>query len=103
MVNVLEKDYGCTNINEKTVWLWRMKLIHSIANLPQPKLTGNIQIDETFVRESQKGSRELVSYINGEKRTPRYGKAPSKYGITGAEFATITTAIDNRGYSILWS
>ena len=21
MVNVLERDYGCTNINEKTVWL----------------------------------------------------------------------------------
>jgi len=35
-----------------------MKLIHSIANLPQPKLTGNIQIDETFIRESQKGRRK---------------------------------------------
>lgn len=52
MVNVLEKNYGCTNINEKTVWLWRMKLIHAIANLPHPKLTGNIQIDETFIKES---------------------------------------------------
>ena len=41
-LNELENDYGCTNINEKTAWLWRMKLIHSIANLPQPKLTGNI-------------------------------------------------------------
>jgi len=37
MVNILENDYGCTNINEKTVWLWRMKLIHSIATLPMPK------------------------------------------------------------------
>ena len=100
MVNVLEKDYGCTNINEKTVWLWRMKLIHSIANLPQPKLTGNIQIDETFIRESQKGSRNLVSYIKGEERIARYGLNPSKYGIMGSEFATITTAIDNKGYSV---
>lgn len=100
MVNVLEKDYGCTNINEKTVWLWRMKLIHSIANLPQPKLTGNIQIDETFIRESQKGSRNLVSYIKGEERIARYGYNPSKYGIMGSEFATITTAIDNKGYSV---
>ena len=100
MVNVLEKDYGCTNINEKTVWLWRMKLIHSIANLPQPKLTGNIQIDETFIRESQKGSRNLVSYIKGEERIARYGFNPSKYGIMGSEFATITTAIDNKGYSV---
>lgn len=100
MVNVLEKDYGCTNINEKTVWLWRMKLIHAIANLPQPKLTGNIQIDETFIRESQKGSRNLVSYIKGEERIARYGLNPSKYGIMGSEFATITTAIDNKGYSV---
>ena len=100
IVNVLEKDYNCTNINPKTIWQWRLKLVHAIAELPMPKLKGVIQIDETFVRESQKGSRELVSYINGEKRTPRYGKAPSKYGITGAEFATITTAIDNRGYSV---
>lgn len=60
MVNVLEKDYGCTNINEKTVWLWRIKLIHSIATLPIPKLTGNIQIDETFIKESQKVSKNLV-------------------------------------------
>ena len=73
IVNVLEKDYNCTNINSKTIWQWRLKLIHAIAELPMPKLKGVIQIDETFVRESQKGSRELLSYINGEKRTPRYG------------------------------
>ncbi|WP_064612582.1 IS1/IS1595 family N-terminal zinc-binding domain-containing protein [Streptobacillus moniliformis] len=100
MVNVLENDYGCTNINEKTVWLWRMKLIHFIASLPIPKLTGIIQIDETFVRESQKGSRNLVSYINGEERKARYGKVSSKYGVMGTEFATITTAIDSSGYSV---
>lgn len=100
MVNVLEKDYGFTNINEKTIWLWRMKLIYSIYNLSQPKLTGNIQIDEPFIRESQKGSRNLVSYIKGEERIARYGLNPSKYGIMGSEFATITTAIDNKGYSV---
>ena len=44
MVNILENDYGCTNINEKIVWLWRMKLIHSIVTLPMPKLNGVIQV-----------------------------------------------------------
>lgn len=100
MTNILENDYGCTNINEKTVWLWRMKLIHSIATLPMPKLNGVIQVDETFIRESQKGSRELVSYINGEERTARYGRVSSKYGIMGTEFATVTTAVDSSGYSV---
>lgn len=101
MINVLEKDYGCEGINYKTVWLWRMKLIHALASLPMPKLTGIIQIDETFIRESQKGSRSLISTINkAEKRTPRYGRRPSKLGIMGPEFATVVTAIDNRGYCV---
>ena len=101
MVNVLVDDYGCVGINYKTVWLWRMKLIHVLASLPQPVLTGIIQVDETFIRESQKGSRELVSYLSKEdKRKPRYGRRPSKYGVMGPEFATVVTAIDNRGYSV---
>ena len=101
MVNVLEADYGCAGINPKTVWLWRMKLIHALASLPQPVLTGIIQVDETFVRESQKGSRELVSYLSTtDDRLPRYGRSPSKYGIMGPEFATVVTAIDNRGYCV---
>jgi transposase-like protein len=60
MLNVLKKDFGCSSINRKTVWLWRIKLIHAISSLPTPNLTGVIQIDETFIRESQKGSRKLL-------------------------------------------
>lgn len=101
MINVLEKDYGCDGINYKTVWLWRMKLIHALASLPMPKLTGIVQVDETFIREAQKGSRELVSTINkADTRMPRYGRRPSKLGIMGPEFATIVSVIDNRGYCV---
>jgi len=40
-----------------------------------PKLSGIIQVDETFIRQSQKGSRSLVSYLGmGEEREPRYRK-----------------------------
>jgi transposase-like protein len=101
MINVLEKDYGCEGINRKTVWLWRMKLIHALAAMPMPTLTGIIQVDETFVRECQKGSRNLVSYLGKQDvRKPRYGYRPSKLGTMGPEFATITTAIDNKGYCV---
>lgn len=101
MVTVLEQDYGCVGINYKTVWLWRMKLLHAIANLPMPELTGVIQIDETFIREAQKGSRELVSTVNKtDIRTPRYGRRPSTLGVMGPEFATIVSAVDNRGYCV---
>lgn len=101
MINVLEKDYGCFGINYKTVWLWRMKLINSLANMPMPTLSGIVQVDETFIRESQKGSRELVSYIGNDiERKPRYGRRPSEYGVMGSEFATVTTAIDNTGHCV---
>ncbi len=99
-VNILKKDYGCDEIDPKTVWLWRLKLMHAMASVPMPKLTGVIQVDETFVRESQKGSRNLASTLKGEIRTPRYGLSPSKLGVMGPEFATIITAIDNRGYCV---
>lgn len=100
MINVLEKDYGCEGINYKTVWLWRMKLIHAMASMPKPLLSGVIQIDETFIRESQKGSRSLQSTVKGEDRQPRYGRKPSKYGVMGPEFATVVAAVDDRGYCV---
>lgn len=101
MVNLLEKDYGFEGINYKTIWLWRMKLVNAIGLMPMPQLSGIIQIDETFIRESQKGSRSLESYIDKKTiRKPRYGRRPSKYGVMGSEFATVTTAVDNTGHCV---
>lgn len=101
MINVLEGDYGCNGINRKTVWLLRMKLIHALASIDMPVLTGIVQVDETFIRESQKGSRKLVNYVGLKyNRKPRYGSMPSKLGVMGPEFATLTTAIDDRGYCV---
>jgi transposase-like protein len=101
MHNALVHDYGCEGINRKTIWLWRLKLVHALASIEPPKLTGIVQIDETFIRESQKGSRQLESYlINPNIRKPRYGYQPSKLGSLGPEFATVITAIDDRGYCV---
>lgn len=101
MKTVLEQDFACEGINIKTIFAMRLKLIHAMAAIPPPKLTGVIQLDESFVRESQKGhNRELVSYVKGIERAARYGRKPSKLGAMGAEFATILTAVDSRGYCI---
>lgn len=101
MQNVLERDYGYEGINIKTVWFWRMKLIHALSKMNTPLLSGVVQVDETFIRESQKGSRGLVSYLSKDtKRKPRYGRKPSIMGVMGPEFATVVTAIDNRGYCV---
>lgn len=46
-----------------------------MANMPMPALSGVVQVDETFVRESQKGSRHLKSTVSqNEVRNPRYGR-----------------------------
>ncbi|WP_241208429.1 transposase-like zinc-binding domain-containing protein [Streptococcus downei] len=101
MRNVLINDYDCLGIDIKTVWLWRLKLITAMANMPMPILSGVVQVDETFVRESQKGSRHLKSTISQtDVRKPRYGRQSSKYGVMGSEFATVVTAVDNRGYCV---
>ena len=97
---VLVKDYGLTGLNYKTVFLWRHKIIHALAEMPMPKLSGIVQIDETFFRESQKGSRNLVSTIKGEDRKARYGRRPSKYGVMGNEFANVVVATDLKGYCV---
>nr|WP_238786711.1 insertion element protein [Streptococcus mutans] len=64
-----------------------------------PILSGIIQVDETFVRESQKGSRHLKSMVaQTEERKSRYGRQSSKFGVIGSEFATVVIAIENRGF-----
>lgn len=97
----LAKDFNCEGITNETLFHMRMKLIYSMAAVPPPKLSGVIQADETVLYESQKGSKTgLVSYIKGEERKPRIGRCPSKYGTLGAEFSTILTLIDDKGYCV---
>lgn len=78
-----------------------MKLTHTLAEMPRPKLTGVVQVDKTFIRESQKGSRKLKSTIeNSVEHKARYGRQPSQYGVMGAEFVTAVTAVNNRDYCV---
>ena len=99
-VTVLKKDYGCVGINKKTVWLWRLKLMHALTAYPLPNLTGVIQMDETFIREAQKGSRNLQSPLPKRERKPRYARSTSEMGTMGPEFATVVAAVDSRGYCV---
>lgn len=101
MCNIFINDYSCVGINIKTVWLWRLKLITAMANIPMPILSGIVQTDETFVRESQKGCRHLKSMVaQTEERKPHNGRQPSKFEVMSSKFATVVTAIGNRGYCV---
>ena len=96
----LKKDFGLDDINYKTVFTWRHKILHAMAEMPMPKLSGVVQVDETFFRETQKGSRCLESTIKDEEREPRYGYVPSHYGNMGNEFANCVVAINHKGYAV---
>ncbi len=100
MQTLLSQDYSyaCEGVNIKTLFAMRLKLVFAMAAVEPPKLMGVIQIDETGFRESQKGSRHLISYLKGVERKPRYGYSPSQYGSLSPEYATVLTAVDSRGY-----
>ena len=102
MVNQLEVDYGYLGLTDITVLLARHKILYAVSLLPQPVLTGVIQIDETFFRESQKAAKELVNYIPSvaEYRKPRYGVQPSLLGTMGSEFSNVPVAIDSSGHMV---
>jgi len=93
-------DFGLDGLDYKTVFLWKHKLINAMANMPMPKLSGIVQIDETFFRESQKGSRDLESFVKGEDRLPRYGRRSSHYGVMGNEWANVVCMVDLNGYAV---
>lgn len=100
MLQILRQDYNENSLTYRTVFNWKHKIIHALAQMPMPTLSGIIQIDETYFRESQKGARELQSTIKGETRKPRYGRRASKYGVMGNEFANVVCMTDLSGYCV---
>lgn len=61
------------DISRDTVWRWRMKVLDQLRKEIPGELSGIIETDETFQRESRKGSREWVRYErdNTEPKPPR--------------------------------
>lgn len=100
MQQYLIERYNIEGLNYKTIFMWKHKIIHALASIPMPKLTGVIQIDETYFRETQKGSRHLISFLKDYERYPRYRSTHSIYGVMGNEYANVVTAIDSNGYVV---
>ncbi|MEP3435292.1 MAG: IS1595 family transposase [Hoeflea sp.] len=57
-------------INKYTVWRWRMLVFSIIRSSSPMSFAGIIEADETYQRESRKGSREWVRHIADPKKTP---------------------------------
>jgi len=107
MIDTLEQDYDIKGISRNTVLLARHKLINAMALMPTPKLSGVIQVDETFFRENQKGTRtdlgkKLINVIPNviERRLPRKGYSPSRLGVMCAEYCCVVCAVDNNNRAV---
>lgn len=48
--------------DKMTAWRWRMKVCEAIEGFGTEHLSGVVEADETFQRESRKGSREWVNH-----------------------------------------
>lgn len=60
------------NLNKYTVWRWRMLVFSIIGNSSvAATFSGIIEEDETYQRESRKGSREWVRHFADPKNIPK--------------------------------
>lgn len=94
----LEQDHNIY-LNTQTILAYRHKIQKAIAlTYPMPKLSGVVQVDETYFREGQKGSRNLINVIPTviDKREARLhtGSNPSNLGIFGPEFCCVVVGTE---------
>lgn len=82
----LDKIKVKLNINKKTAFDWRHKILASTASVEETAFTGITESDETFFAESQKGSQNMTR--SARKR----GKSIKKRGINEQQVAVIATA-----------
>lgn len=100
-VQIIRDDHHCPIIDKDTIHRMRLKVMAAASRIKPPVLTGIVQIDDMFVRESQKASRKLENTLPTDiqpRREPRYGEQPSIIGVRSPEFATITCMTDGSGH-----
>lgn len=57
-------------LNKSTIWRWRMLLFSIIGDCSEVHFSGIVEADETYQRESRKGSREWVRHFSDPTGAP---------------------------------
>lgn len=107
MLDTIEKDYNLEGVNRKSIHLARHKLLYAMSLMPKPTLTGVVQVDETFFRENQKGTRtdlgkKLINVVPNVVpiRLRRKGYVPSRLGTMSPEHVCVVCAVDNHNRAV---
>src|SRR4051794_18047255 len=59
------------DINKMAALRWRHRVLNTVRDFGDATLTGTVEADETFFRESRKGSREWTNHAKGKAPPPR--------------------------------
>lgn len=88
--------------DKHTIWRWRMIILEALSGASSDSFAGIIEADETFQRESRKGSREWVRYLRNKQKYPKpprrrwyeYGKKgiPMMRGLSRWQLPILTVA-----------
>ncbi len=97
------EDHGLY-LSDGTVLTYRHKVMHAITLcFDMPKLSGVVQVDETYFREAQKGCLSLVnvapSVVPKREARTKLNHVPSSLGTNGPEFACVVAAVDSSGHT----
>jgi len=84
-IRLCAKELG---ICVSTSFFWRHRYLRATENTFEPKLEGIIEADETYIRESQKGSRHL------NRPARRRGSKASTQGLNKKDWIAVLTAKD---------
>lgn len=57
-------------VDKMTVWNWRMRVLAALDGVGATAIGGVVEADETFLRESRKGSREWVNHLKSPETSP---------------------------------
>lgn len=58
------------DVTKDTVWRWRMIILEALAEACDKGFSGVVEVDETYQRESRKGSREWANHAANANQHP---------------------------------
>ena len=74
-----------------TSFRWRHRFLAPAKTVKAKTVKGIVEVDETFIRKSVKGSKRLVG------RAPRKRGTPAKAGLSGDDYAPVLIVRDRHG------
>jgi transposase-like protein len=90
------------DLNKHTIWRWRMIILSALHGVSSETFKGIVEADETYQRESRKGSREWVRHLRNSSSFPKpprlrwyeYGKkgVPKMRGLSRWQLPILTVA-----------